>query len=283
MTGLVVEGGGMKCAYTAGILDGLLDSGIHFDYAIGVSAGASCTASFLAGQKDRNRRFFVDHIDDKGYMGLSSFLRSGSFFGLEYIYMDLTGSKGGDPLDYEAMMESGTDFRIVATDARTGKPHYFRKEEIKKDDYRFFMATCALPVMCKPVKIYERELFDGGCSDSIPYAKALRDGCDKIAVILCRPLDTVRTPQKYMGLIGRKMRNYPEIVKDLEHRHESYNEQLSGLKELVSEGRAFVFAPEKNLDISTYTKDKKKLQSFYDLAVSDYSKNEESFRKFISM
>jgi len=282
MTGLVVEGGGMKCAYTAGILDGFLDSGIHFDYAIGVSAGASCIASFLAGQKDRNRRFFVDHIDDSGYMGFSSLLKSGSFFGLEYIYMDMTGSKGKDPLDYEKMMNSGTDFRIVATDAKTGKPHYFRKEEIKKDDYRFFMATCALPVMCKPVKIYEREFFDGGCSDSIPYAKALRDGCDKIVVVLCRPLDTVRTPQKYMGLIRRKLKDYPETVKDLLHRHESYNDQLRGLKELVEEGKAYVFAPEQNLDINTYTKDKKKLQSFYDLAESDYLKKEESFKEFFS-
>ena len=37
-TGLVVEGGGMKCAYNAGILDRFLDENIHFDYCIGVSA-----------------------------------------------------------------------------------------------------------------------------------------------------------------------------------------------------------------------------------------------------
>ena len=30
-TGLVVEGGGMKCAYSAGILDGFLDGKIAFD------------------------------------------------------------------------------------------------------------------------------------------------------------------------------------------------------------------------------------------------------------
>ena len=47
--GLVVEGGGMKCAYNAGILDAFLDRGISFDYCIGVSAGAGnlapCTRS----------------------------------------------------------------------------------------------------------------------------------------------------------------------------------------------------------------------------------------------
>ena len=39
-TGLVVEGGGMKCAYSAGILDKFLDDNITFSYCIGVSAGA---------------------------------------------------------------------------------------------------------------------------------------------------------------------------------------------------------------------------------------------------
>lgn len=37
-TGLIVEGGGMKCAYSAGILDKFLDDDIHFDFCIGVSA-----------------------------------------------------------------------------------------------------------------------------------------------------------------------------------------------------------------------------------------------------
>ena len=48
-TGLIVEGGGMKCAYSAGVLDIFLDEGIQFDYCIGVSAGAANSASFLAG------------------------------------------------------------------------------------------------------------------------------------------------------------------------------------------------------------------------------------------
>ena len=47
-TGLVVEGGGMKCAYSAGILDKFLDDNITFSYCIGVSAGAANTLSYLA-------------------------------------------------------------------------------------------------------------------------------------------------------------------------------------------------------------------------------------------
>ena len=47
-TGLVVEGGGMKCAYSAGLIDGLLDDGITFDECIGVSAGAANAARVIS-------------------------------------------------------------------------------------------------------------------------------------------------------------------------------------------------------------------------------------------
>ena len=39
-TGLVLEGGGMRGIYTAGVLDVFLDEGLTFDGVIGVSAGA---------------------------------------------------------------------------------------------------------------------------------------------------------------------------------------------------------------------------------------------------
>ncbi len=52
-SGLIVEGGGMKCAYSAGILDAFLDDNVTFDYCMGVSAGAANTASYLAGQRGR--------------------------------------------------------------------------------------------------------------------------------------------------------------------------------------------------------------------------------------
>ena len=88
--GLVVEGGGMKCAYNAGILDAFLDEGITFDYCIGVSGGSGNLASYLAGQRGRNLRFFTEHIHSPKYFGLRSLLKTGDVFGLKYIYGELT-------------------------------------------------------------------------------------------------------------------------------------------------------------------------------------------------
>ena len=150
-TGLVVEGGGMKCAYSAGILDRFLDEHITFDYCIGVSAGSANTASYLAGQRGRNLRFYVDHLNEPGYMGVKNLLRTGQFFGLQYIYQTLTNSDGADPIDYPAIVENPAEFELVATDAATGKPVYFTKDDMKQDDYRAIMASCA-PVFLAQTK-----------------------------------------------------------------------------------------------------------------------------------
>ena len=87
-TGLVLEGGAMRGIYTAGVLDVFLEQGIQFDGVIGVSAGAANSASFLAGQRERNMRYYTEHVQDPRYISVRSLLKTGSLFGL-HIFMEL--------------------------------------------------------------------------------------------------------------------------------------------------------------------------------------------------
>lgn len=271
----------MKCAYTAGILDQLLDYRTAFSFAIGVSAGSSCTASFLAGQHDRNRRFFVDHVQEAGYMGMRTFLKTGSFFGLQYIYGDLTNSDGADPIDYTAMQENPAEFEIVATNAATGHPVYFNKTDVPEDDYRIFMASCAIPVAARPVAIGKKKYFDGGCSDPIPLRRALEKGCDKLLILLCRPKTIVRGPEKHLDLVKLALTRYPKTYRAVCNRHLIYNETLSYALELEQQGKALILAPKEALPVSTYTKDPTVLQSLYDIAIRDYTREKERIERFL--
>ncbi len=270
--GLVIEGGGMKCAYTAGILDRMMDDDIKPDYVIGVSAGAACGASFVAGQRDRNKRFFVDYVNRPDYMGWTAFRNSGgNFFNLEYIYQDLTGEGGEDELDYEAIMKNPCELWAVATDAESGLPYYFSKEDLHPDDYSVYMASCAIPVACKPVEINSHLYYDGGCSDSIPVRRALEAGCDKVIVILCRPKDTVREPEKFQKLYRTVLHRYPKLVHNLDIRHDRYNATLRATRKLEEKGHALIISPEEPLDITTYTKDPETLDGLYETAVHEYA------------
>ena len=47
-SGLVLEGGGMRGIFTAGVLDFFLEKGLEFDECLAVSAGACHACSFLA-------------------------------------------------------------------------------------------------------------------------------------------------------------------------------------------------------------------------------------------
>ncbi|HEO3357136.1 TPA: patatin-like phospholipase family protein, partial [Streptococcus agalactiae] len=55
--GLVLEGGGMRGLYTAGVLDAFLDAGIKVDGIISVSAGALFGVNFVSRQRERALRY----------------------------------------------------------------------------------------------------------------------------------------------------------------------------------------------------------------------------------
>ena len=282
-TGLLVEGGGMKCAYSAGVLDVFLDEGITFDYCIGVSAGAANLLSYLAGQRGRNRRFYCEHVKDPRYLGMKNFVRTGSMFGLEYIYGELSTEGGEDPLDFEAVMANPSELVFPATDAATGKARYFTKAELKKNCYEPVMATSALPVMCRPVPYEDQVYYDGGVSDSLPVKKMLADGCDRIVALFSKPAGFLMRPQKYRRSYTLALhRKYPNMVQALNHRHEQYNRSITKIRELEEQGSAFTFAPSGEVAISTYTSDPAVMQQLYDNGVQDARQQAGAVKKFLA-
>ena len=279
--GLVVEGGGMKCAYNAGILDAFLDEQISFDYCIGVSAGLGNLASYLAGQRGRNLRFFTEHIHSPEYFGWKSLVKTGDLFGLRYIYGALTQAGGKDPLDFPAFLSNPTVYEAVVTNAITGKPEYFGQEHMKQDDYRLIMASSAIPAVCRPVELDGIPYFDGGLTDAIPVRRALAQGCDKLVVILSKNRGYVRKPQGMRPLYRRACRKYPNIVEAIDHRHLRYNENLNDVLALEQQGIAFVFAPSEPLHVGTYSMKESAERELYDLGLRDYAAQRETLRKFL--
>ncbi len=279
--GLVVEGGGMKCAYNAGILDVFLDHQITFDYCIGVSGGAGNVASFVAGQRGRNIRFFTEHIHSPQYFGVKSLLKTGNLFGLQYIYGDLTNSTGKDPLDFPAIMRNPAEYEVAATNVVTGEAEYFGKEDMKQDDYRPIMASSAIPAACLPVEINGVPYYDGGISDAIPVRRALEKGCDRIVVILSKQRDYVRKPQGMRFLYSTLCRKYPKIIEDIDRRHITYRENLQEVFDLEKEGKAFVFAPSEHVKVGTYSMDEKTERILYDLGMKDFAERQEELKDFL--
>ena len=76
--GLVLEGGGLRGLYTAGVLDIFMEKGIHIDGIMGVSAGALFGINYKSNQKGRILRYNKKYAKNKNYMGLYSLLTTGN-------------------------------------------------------------------------------------------------------------------------------------------------------------------------------------------------------------
>ena len=262
-TGVIDVGGGMRGIYAAGIFDRCMDEGIRFDLCIGISAGSANVSSYLSGQRGRNRYFYETYPFRKEYMSLGNFLRTGSYLDLDYIYGTLSNSGGESPLDYDAFASNPAELFVVACDADNGETRYFTKEDVARDDYRPMMASSAIPAVCLPYPIGGRRYFDGALGDTIPLKKAFDEGCGKVVLVLTKPKDVLRTPDRDVRLARFVKRRWPAAAERLRTRAERYNKGVALAKKLEAEGKVLIVAPEDTEGMDTLRKDRDAMERLY--------------------
>lgn len=153
-TALVLEGGGFRGIFTAGVLEVFLKNQLFFDYAVGVSAGASYGVSYVSRQPNRNL-LVNQFISDKRYAGIRNLLRKGSYFSWDFIFDEIPNSMV--TLDYDALAKSPTNFWIGATNCNTGKGEYFLLNSATRDDFVTILgASCSLPLISYKVHLNNR-------------------------------------------------------------------------------------------------------------------------------
>ncbi|MBQ8209603.1 MAG: patatin family protein [Clostridia bacterium] len=270
MLGLIDVGGGMRDIYGAGAIDCFIDNGIKFDICIGVSAGSANLATFLANQRDRTYRFYSDYAQRKEYMSFGNYRRIGEFFDLDYIYSVLSNDDGEDPLDCDAIFRNDAELVVVATDAKTGKPAYFTKKEIVKNDLWLLKASSSLPIANRAHTHGDCEYFDGGLSDPIPVEKAFELGCDRVVVIVPRPL--AEKKHEFSSVMKPFLKDYPEIVNLMANRPRTYNSQIRLLREYEKQGKVILICPDSDKGMSLITKDKQRLDDYYKKGYNDAEK-----------
>lgn len=261
--GVIDVGGGMRGVYAAGVFDRCLEDGVHFDAAVGISAGSANIVSFLAGQQGRNLRFYTQYSFRKQYMGWGNFLRKRSFIDLDYVYSTLSDSDGEDPLGYDMLAADPTELIIVGCHARTGQTRYFTRADIERDRYDILKASSALPVVCRPYEVDGELYYDGALGDTIPVQKALDLGCERLVLVLTKPRDTVRSSKGDRRMARLLRLRHPQAAARLAGRAQRYNDGVAHAKRLESEGRALVLAPDDTCGVDTLAKDRDAMLRLY--------------------
>ena len=275
--GLVLEGGGMRGIYTVGVLDTLLNHNYLADYLIGVSAGASNGVSYISGQKDRAKRTIINYIGDKRYLSISNYIKTGSLFGMDFLFKEIPEKL--EIFDHDAFFRCKCDYRVGVTNVETGKEEYYGKEALVKEDKNILLQASASIPMAAPIVNYKgKRYLDGGTADPIPIKKAFEDGCDKVIVVLTRDRNYKKKPTPAKPIYSFVFRKYPKMVELLKMRHQIYNDTLEFIKEMEREGKAFVIAPDKPIEIERFEKDKNRLLKIYSNAVRDTEKFWEKYK-----
>ncbi|MGI6178056.1 MAG: patatin-like phospholipase family protein [Eubacterium sp.] len=269
MIGLIDVGGGNRGSYGCGVMDRFLSENIHIAYGIGVSAGGANLASYFAEQEGRNYRFYTIYNLRKEAISLHNLIFKKNMVDLEYIYGTVANKDGEDPLDFEKIRQSDCTWWIVATDAETGQPVYFNGKDMAQDDYGPLKASSDVPVVNKPYAWRNGLYYDGGISDPIPVEKALRDGCDKVVVILTRPRDYFRTPDKDIKMAKLIRKKYPKAAEAFANRAEVYNRELKMCHRLEDEGKVKIIAPDSIGRMKTLSKDIEPIKALYHKGWSD--------------
>ncbi len=277
--GLVLEGGGLRSLFSAGIMDVMMDAGIRFDGIIGVSAGATFGCNYKSHQPGRALRYNMRFRNDWRYISLRSWLVTGDLVGAQFSYHKMPREL--DIFDCETFDADPTAFYVVCTDAQTGAPVYHRIDTMTDREMDWMRASASMPVVSRPVPLDGRLLLDGGIADSIPLQFFQDAGYGRCIVILTQPQGFRKRRTRLMPVIRMAMRRYPAIVDAMSRRHEMYNAQLDYLQEEVARGNVLLIQPGEPLCIGRTELDATKMQRVYDLGRSTGEAYLPSIRAFL--
>ncbi|WP_226578207.1 patatin family protein [Halobacillus litoralis] len=259
--GLVLEGGGMRGAYTAGVLDFFLDEGIHLPYVVGASAGACNGSSYVARQRGRNYKVIVEYGDHPEYISYKRMLTHRQLFGMDFIFDKLPNQLV--PFDYEAFQKQTTRFVVGTTDMETGSPVFYDEFPNRESLLKVIRASSSLPMVAPSIRYDGRDLMDGGISDPIPIQTSIDHGNKKQVIVLTRNDGYIKGRVKGGWYFNRKYRKFPKFAETLLDRHLYYNDQLQKVKQAEEDGSAFVIRPQEPLKVSRIERNRQRLHNLY--------------------
>ena len=278
-TGLVLEGGAMRGMFTCGVLDVLMEHGIDFDGAAGVSAGAVFGCNFKSRQIGRPIRYNKKYCNDPRYCSLRSLITTGDLYGADFCYRELPDKL--DPFDRKAFAENPIQFYISATDIYTGKPLYHLCNDGGEEDLKWMRASASMPIVSRPVQVDDHILLDGGIADPVPYQFMSAHGYDRLLLILTQPKGYRKKQGLPLPLLRILLPHAQGAAEAMACRYKVYNHQMEEIDQLEQTGSIFVIRPTQALGISRTEKDPAELERVYQLGRAEALRLLTSLQSFL--
>lgn len=283
-TALIFEGGGMRASYTAGFLNILLENEIYFDYVAGISAGSSHSVNYLSRDTGRAKKSFVDLVLDPKFGGWGSFLKGEGYFRAEYLYEQTPYPNACLPFDFKTFAANPAQLRVGAFRRDTGEMIYFTKEEMQDvgELMRIVRCSSSMPVFMPPTLHDGHVYMDGGLGGGIALDIAKKDGVNRFFVVLSRPKGFRMEPPRFGRAIRALYRKRPHVADAMMNRYKTYNRTLAELRELESEGRAYLVYPDV-MPVTNREKDFEKLSASYAAGYAQGARDLPEWKAFLGL
>ena len=260
-TGLVLEGGGMRGVFTAGVLDALMKNEVYFPYVVAVSAGALHGLSYMSCQPRRARWASIDMLKKYGYISLRSLVQNGSIFDPNILYERFPDEI--IPFDYKTYENNSATFEMVTTNCKTGRALYLSERYNHHRLIQIAKASSALPFVSQVTFVDHIPMLDGGIVDSIPIVRSIDTGHHENVVVLTRNRG-YRSTEPDIKMPKFVYKEFPRLRVALSRRTEEYNHQLDLIERMEDWGEIVVIRPERPLEVGRITQDVVKLEHLYE-------------------
>lgn len=263
---LVVEGGGMRGAFTSGVLDAFLEQQFNpFDLCVGVSSGSTNVANYLAAQQGRTLHIYLDHSLRSEFIHYGRFFKGGDLLDLKWMWNVVEQEY---PLNQAQLFANSAEFYMVLTHAISGEATYIKAS--KDNILDGLRASSSIPVLTRQaVEICGEPYFDGGVADALPvHWAAQQDHVAKLMVIRTRPQNYSKTSRKGDQLLAKYFaKQQYGFSQSLLTRTQRYNDAVQFLQTPSSQKILEVCPPNLKNMASRLSKNKAKIRYSYDVGL----------------
>jgi predicted patatin/cPLA2 family phospholipase len=262
ITALVVEGSAMRSVFSAGLLDGFLQANFKpFDFYLGVSAGAYNLMAYLNGTPATSLRIFEQFATSRQFINLWRFLRGGHLIDLDWLERFAFDSQH---INTQAVCRTEKPLYVGVTDVMEGVPVYIHVTP--QNIYPVIKASAALPWFYRGFpQIDGRPMTDGGVSDSIPVAEAIRLGATRIMVIRARNKHYMKKDTPVHKYMRWKMRKFPLLHATLSRRIQLHQDSIALIRNPPEGVSIIEICPPSSFSIGRFNRNQQQLLEGYHL------------------
>lgn len=259
---LVLEGGSLRCLFTAGVLDVFLERELELSYVCAVSAGSMSAMSYISKQIGRTREVNMQYLHDKRYLSFRNMVKNREVFNFEFLFGELSHSL--IPFDWEAFNGSRQRFEVVCTRCKTGRPEYFERSTCP-DLEAAVAASSSMPILSRMIPVGGKKYLDGGLSMPIPYQRAIDLGYEKVVLVLSRHKGYRKPPMDkwHRRAYARYFAPLPQLLEAIYEIPDRYNRMQDEIDRLEEQGRIFVIRPQQPVTVGRLEHDKRKLDALH--------------------